>query len=72
MKLKNIILTFSFVSLMLFNTEIFAQDSNYKLIQKELTIEQRDLLQKEREVIKADREAFKKSLTKEQLVYFKR
>ncbi|WP_298780468.1 hypothetical protein [uncultured Polaribacter sp.] len=67
MKLKNIILTFTFLSLMLFNTMVFTQDSNYNLIQKELTEAQRDLLQKEREVIKTNREAFKKSLTKEQL-----
>ena len=59
MKLKNIILTLSFIGLMTFNTTLFAQDSNYNLIKKELTQKQIDLLQKEREVMKANREAFK-------------
>jgi hypothetical protein len=68
MKLKTIILSVSFFSLMLFNTSILAQDSSFSLIQKELTQEQKDLLQKEKEVMKTNREAFKASLTSEQLV----
>lgn len=68
MKLKTIILSLSFLSLMLFNTTVFAQDSSFSLIQKELTEQQRNLLQKEKEVMKINREAFKASLTKEQLV----
>jgi hypothetical protein len=68
MKLKTIMLSLSFLSLMLFNTAVFAQDSSFSLIQKELTQHQRDLLQKEKEVMKINREAFKASLTKEQLV----
>jgi hypothetical protein len=67
MKLKTIILSVSFFSLMLFNTSILAQDSSFSLIQKELTQEQRDLLQKEKEVMKTNREAFKASLTSQQL-----
>ncbi len=67
MKLKTIILTLNFLSLMLFNTTVFAQDSSFNLIQKELTKQQRDLLQNEKEVMKVNREAFKASLTKEQL-----
>ena len=46
MKLKTIILSLSFLSLMLFNTTVFAQDSSFSLIQKELTEQQRNLLQK--------------------------
>ena len=68
MKLKNIILTLSFFSLMLFNTVISAQDSNFNVIKKELTKQQRDLLEKEKLVMKTNRDAFKASLTKEQLV----
>ena len=68
MKLKTIILSLSFLSLMLFNTTVFAQDSSFSLIQKELTEQQRNLLQKEKDVMKINREAFKASLTKEQLV----
>ena len=68
MKLKTIMLSLSFLNLMLFNTTVFAQDSSFSLIQKELTQQQRDLLQKEKEVMKINREAFKASLTKEQLV----
>ena len=49
MKLKTIMLSLSFLSLMLFNTAVFAQDSSFSLIQKELTQHQRDLLQKEKE-----------------------
>ena len=67
MKLKTIILSLSFLGLMLFNTTVFAQDSSFSLIQKELTEQQRGLLQKEKEVMKTNREAFKASLTKEQL-----
>ena len=67
MKLKTIIYTVSFMSLMCFNTTLFAQDSNYDLITKELTKEQRALLQKEREVMKLNRKTFKATLTKEQL-----
>ncbi|ARV14981.1 hypothetical protein BTO07_07395 [Polaribacter sp. SA4-12] len=67
MKLKTIIYTVSFMSLMFFNTTLFAQDSSYDLITKELTKEQRDLLQKERTVMKTNRDAFKATLTKEQL-----
>ena len=52
MKLKTIMLSLSFLSLMLFNTAVFAQDSSFSLIQKELTQHQRDLLQKEKEVMK--------------------
>ena len=71
MKLKNIILTVSFIGLMVFNTTLFAQDSSYNLIKKELTQKQMDLLQKEREVIKTNRDAFKASLTQEQLAILK-
>ena len=68
MKLKTIMLSLSFLNLMLFNTAVFAQESSFSLIQKELTQRQRDLLQKEKEVMKINREAFKASLTKEQLI----
>ena len=64
MKLKSIIVSISF---MLFGTAIFAQDSSYDLIAKELTTDQRALLQKERAEMKTNRETFKASLTKEQL-----
>jgi hypothetical protein len=67
MKLKTIIYTVSFMSLMFFNTALFAQDSSYDLITKELTKEQRYLLQKERKVMKTNRDVFKATLTKEQL-----
>ncbi|TXD54397.1 MULTISPECIES: hypothetical protein [unclassified Polaribacter] len=67
MTLKNIMLIISFISLMLFNTTLFAQDSNYNLIKKEVTQKQINLLQNERTVMKANREAFKASLTKDQL-----
>ena len=67
MKLKNIILTLNFFSLMLFNAVVFAQDSSFNLIQKELPQQQRNLLQQEKEVMISNREAFKTSLTSEQL-----
>ena len=67
MKLKTIILSISFLSLVLFNSTVFAQDSSFSLIQKELTKQQRELLQNEKEVMKLNREAFKASLTKDQL-----
>ena len=71
MKLKTIIYTISFMSLMLFNTTLFAQDSNYDLITKELTKEQRSLLQEERAAMKTNRDSFKATLTKEQLAILK-
>ncbi|PWG06441.1 hypothetical protein DIS07_01015 [Polaribacter aquimarinus] len=71
MKIKTIILQISFMSLMMFGSAIFAQESNYKLITKELTKEQKVLLQKEREIMKANRDAFKATLTKEQLAILK-
>ena len=64
MKLKKGLLIIGYLGLMLFNAAVFSQDSEFHLITKELTIEQRDLLDKERELIKNNRETFKKSLTK--------
>ena len=58
----------SFMSLMFINTPLFAQGSNYDIIYKELTKDQRELLQKEREVMKANRKAFKATLSNDQLV----
>lgn len=71
MKLKTIIYTAIFMSLMLFNTALFAQDSNYDLITKELTNEQRGLLQEERATMKTNRDSFKATLTEEQLAILK-
>ena len=67
MKFKTILYTISFISLMFIHTPIFAQDSNYDVISKEFTMDQRELLQKEREVMKANRKAFKATLSNNQL-----
>lgn len=71
MKIRNIIIRLAFMSVILFSSGVFAQESSYKLITKELTKEQKALLQKERDVMKANREAFKATLTKEQLAILK-
>ncbi len=66
MKVTSSILILFFISLCTTNG-MFGQSSDYDLIMKELTKEQKELLLKEREMIKNNREALKKSLTKEQL-----
>ena len=55
MLLKKILFIFSFISCMLFNVKMVAQESNYDLIKKELTNEQKKLLQKEQELLKSNR-----------------
>ena len=67
MKFKTILYTISFMSLMFINTPLFAQDTNYDIITKKLTKDQRELLQKEKEVMKVNRKAFKATLSNDQL-----
>ena len=67
MKTKTVITIIGSICLMFLSTTMLAQDSNYSLISKELTKEQRALLQKEKEIMKANRVSFKASLTKQQL-----
>lgn len=71
MKIKTIILKVNLLSILFFGSVLFAQNSNYKLITKELNAEQKKLLQKEKEVMKANRAAFKATLTKAQLAILK-
>jgi len=67
MKFKTILYTISFMSLMFINTPLFSQDTNYDIITKKLTKDQRELLQKEKEVMKVNRKAFKATLSNDQL-----
>lgn len=71
MKIKTIILQIIFMIFPLSGSAFFAQESNYKLITKELNTTQKELLQKETALMKANRAAFKSSLTKEQLAILK-
>lgn len=66
MKATSSILVLFFISLCTTNVT-FGQTSDYDLIMKELTKEQKELLLKERQMIKSNREALKKSLSKKQL-----
>ena len=67
MKFKTILFTISIMSLMFIDTPLSAQDSNYDIISKKLTKDQRELLQKEKEVMKVNRKAFKATLSNDQL-----
>ncbi|MGK0174323.1 MAG: hypothetical protein ACI9AT_000703, partial [Ulvibacter sp.] len=62
-KVRYSVVLLFFISLCTTNVMV-GQVSDYDLITKELTKEQKELLIKEREMIKSDRNALKKSLTK--------
>jgi len=52
MLLKKILFIFSFISCMLFNVKMVAQESNYDLIKKELTNEQKKIVAERARIIK--------------------